>query len=102
MLTGPPGAGKSAVLEAVLDRLMLRQGAIVLPVHEHQAKGQFQELARGLLESGLLEPSALDLEAGLDALDPAALEWARLKRSVNRPRCGCSCSEGRARRIEGG
>jgi hypothetical protein len=41
-------------------------------------------MARGLLESGLLKPSALELDAGLDAVDPAALEWARIRRPVNR------------------
>ncbi|MGB5064154.1 MAG: ATP-binding protein [Candidatus Competibacter sp.] len=84
LLTGPAGIGKSAVLEAVIDRLLLRQQRIVIQVSEHQAKGQFLEIARGLLESGLLKPSALELDAGLDALDSAALEWAKLKRSVNR------------------
>ncbi|MCB1826547.1 MAG: ATP-binding protein [Candidatus Competibacteraceae bacterium] len=84
LLTGPAGIGKSAVLEAVIDRLLLRQRRIVIQVSEHQAKGQFLEIARGLLESGLLKPSALELDAGLDALDPAALEWAKLKRAVNR------------------
>ena len=84
LLTGPVGVGKSAVLAAVLDRLLARQALVVLQVGEHQAKGQFLELARGLLESGLLKPSALELDAGLDALDPAALEWAKIKRSVNR------------------
>ena len=39
---------------------------------------------RGLLESGLLKPSALELDEGLDAIDPAALEGAKIKRSVNR------------------
>jgi energy-coupling factor transporter ATP-binding protein EcfA2 len=84
LLTGPVGVGKSAVLEAVIDRLLLRQARVVIQVSEHQAKGQFLEIARGLLESGLLKPSALELDAALDALDPAALEWARLRRSVNR------------------
>ena len=84
LLTGPVGIGKSAVLEAVIDRLLLRQQRTVIHVSEHQAKGQFLELARGLLESGLLKPSALELDAALDALDPAALEWAKIKRSVNR------------------
>ena len=74
LLTGPVGIGKSAVLDAALDRLLLRQQRTVLHLSEHQAKGQFLELARGLLESGLLKPSALDLDAGLDAVDPAALE----------------------------
>ncbi len=84
LLTGPAGIGKSAVLEAVIDRLLLRQQRVVIQVSEHQAKGQFLEIARGLLESGLLKPSALELDASLDALDPAALEWAKLRRSINR------------------
>ena len=58
LLTGPVGIGKSAVLEAVIDRLLLRQQRVVIQVSEHQAKGQFLEMARGLLESGLLKPSA--------------------------------------------
>ena len=84
LLTGRPGIGKSTVLEAVLDRLIVRRDLVILHVNEHQAKGQFLEIARGLLESGLLKPSALELDAGLDDLDPAALEWAKLKRQVNR------------------
>ena len=84
ILTGPVGIGKSAVLEAVIDRLLLRQNRTVIHVGEQQAKGQFLEMARGLLESGLLKPSALELDEGLDAVDPAALEWVKLKRQVNR------------------
>ena len=84
LLTGRPGIGKSTVLDAVIDRLIVRRDLVILHVNEHQAKGQFLEIARGLLESGLLKPSALELDAGLDDLDPAALEWAKLKRQVNR------------------
>ena len=84
LLTGPVGIGKSAVLNAVLDRLLLRQNLTLIHIHEHQAKGQFLELARGLLESGLLKPSALELDENLDALDPSQLEWLKLKRPVNR------------------
>jgi energy-coupling factor transporter ATP-binding protein EcfA2 len=84
LLTGRPGIGKSTVLEAVIDRLIVRRDLTLIHVNEHQAKGQFLEMARGLLESGLLKPSALELDAGLDDLDPAAIEWARLKRPVNR------------------
>jgi energy-coupling factor transporter ATP-binding protein EcfA2 len=81
---GPVGVGKSAVLESVLDRLLVRQARVVLHVHDHRAKGQFLELARGLLEAGLLKPSALELDPRLDVLDPAALEWTKLRRAVNR------------------
>lgn len=84
LLTGPAGIGKSTILEAVIDRLIVRRDLIVLHVNEHQAKGQFLEIARGLLESGLMKPSALELDADLDALNPAAMEWAKIKRSVNR------------------
>ena len=84
LLTGPVGIGKSAVLEAALDRLLLRQTLTVIHVSEHQAKGQFLEIARGLLESGLIKPSALELDPSLDGLDPAALEWVKIKRLVNR------------------
>ena len=84
LLTGPVGIGKSTILEAVIDRLIVRRDLTILHVNEHQAKGQFLEIARGLLESGLLKPSALELDAALDALDPAAIEWAKIKRSVNR------------------
>jgi len=84
LLTGPPGIGKSVVLEAVIDRLIVRRDLIVLHINEHQAKGQFLEIARGLLESGLMKPSALELDSALDHLDPAAIEWAKIKRSVNR------------------
>ena len=49
LLTGPVGIGKSAILEAVIDRLIVRRDRIVLHVNEHQAKGQFLEIARGLL-----------------------------------------------------
>ena len=47
LLTGPVGIGKSAILEAVIDRLIVRRDLIVLHVNEHQAKGQFLELACG-------------------------------------------------------
>jgi MoxR-like ATPase len=74
LLTGPAGIGKSTILEAVIDRLIVRRDLIVLHVNEHQAKGQFLEIARDLLESGLLKPSALELDADLDDLDPGSVQ----------------------------
>ena len=53
------------MLEAAIERLLVRQNRIVIQVGEHQAKGQFLEMTRGLLESGLLKPSALELDKRL-------------------------------------
>ena len=84
LLTGPVGVGKSTILEAVIDRLILRQQCLIIHVTEHQAKGQFLEITRALLETGLLKPSALELDDDLDDLDPAAIQWLKIKRQVNR------------------
>ncbi len=64
LLTGPVGIGKSAILEAVIDRLIVRCELIVLHVNEHQAKGQFLELA------------------GVDHRCPVSSDWHRGYRAV--------------------
>ena len=85
LLTGPPGIGKSAVLEAVTTRLVDRYNDInLISIDEQQAKGQFLSLTRGLLELGLVKPSALELDASLDEADPATIQWLKIKRQVNR------------------
>ncbi len=104
LLTGPVGIGKSAVLNAALQQLTGRRqsspqgkpaspearssprhgGLTVVHLHDHQAKGQFVELARQLLMMGIIKPSALDLAKRYDELPPEAIEWAKIKRTVNR------------------
>ena len=85
LLTGPPGIGKSAVLEAVTTRLVDRYNDInLISIDEQQAKGQFLSLTRGLLELGLVKPSALELDKSLDEADPATIQWLKIKRQVNR------------------
>ena len=85
LLTGPPGIGKSAVLEAVTTRLVDRYNDIhLISIDEQQAKGQFLSLTRGLLELGLVRPSALELDTNLDEVDPATIQWLKIKRQVNR------------------
>ena len=85
LLTGPPGIGKSAVLEAVTTRLVDSYNDInLISIDEQQAKGQFLSLTRGLLELGLVKPSALELDASLDEADPATIQWLKIKRQVNR------------------
>ncbi|MCP5460028.1 MAG: ATP-binding protein [Gammaproteobacteria bacterium] len=107
LLTGPAGLGKSAVLEAVIARIERRGAAgeaeetdpaepapwrdsranrrrLVIHIVEHQTKAQFVAIARRLLEAGLVKPSALELARSYDAMDPREIEWARIKRNVNR------------------
>jgi len=57
---------------------------VLLYLADHQAKGQFVEMARELLHFGLIRPSALDLPKYMDREDPEAIEWAKIRRSVNR------------------
>lgn len=42
------------------------------------------ELARQLLTAGIVKPSALDLAKRYDELPPETIEWATIKRTVNR------------------
>ncbi|MCB0066637.1 MAG: ATP-binding protein [Chromatiaceae bacterium] len=113
VLTGPVGIGKSAVLQAALkviephesewrqfDRLAdeadapddqtpapapASSGALVLVyLSDHQAKGQFVQMARRLIETGVLSPSSIDLAKELDELPPEQVEWTKIRRQVNR------------------
>jgi energy-coupling factor transporter ATP-binding protein EcfA2 len=120
LLTGAAGVGKSAVLEAVIERIERRRSEhphtaaeleepgkrqdtapaaptpppvterranrrhTVIYVTDHQTKAQFVAIARRLLETGLIQPSALELAQYYDEMDPREIEWARIKRNVNR------------------
>ena len=114
VLTGPVGIGKSAVLAAALKRLApssadlrqfdpvaeeacrLPEPAKAAPTHaggpdltlvyitEQQAKGQFVQMARRLIEAGIQKPSALDLAKHHDERPPGGIEWAKIRRHVNR------------------
>jgi len=114
VLTGAIGIGKSAVLEAALkiieprpsewhqfnpvamDAGALPEASVDLPkgpdgkncvlvyITDHQAKGQFVQMARRLIETGILKPSALDLAKRYDDLPPRSIEWAQIRRHVNR------------------
>lgn len=114
LLTGPIGVGKSALLIAALQRIEPRQSEwyqfdlvasdaeeeaiepaslpelpstrdlVMIYVAEHQAKGQFVQIARRLMETGLLKPSALELAKKYDALPPAKIPWKQVRRTVNR------------------
>lgn len=83
ILTGPVGIGKSAVLKAALDRLGDRL-ALVIRLHDHQAKGQFVDMARQMLALSLISPAELDLPAEYHGLPPARIDWKAIRNRVNR------------------
>jgi len=114
VLTGPVGIGKSAVLQAALKRIEPRpsewyqfdpvaydageleacpaelleepgrKDCTLVYLSEHQAKGQFVQMARRLIETGILRPSALDLAKKYDDVPPREIEWTQIRRHVNR------------------
>ena len=112
LLTGPVGVGKSAVLDAVLERLERRRDErapvdaesddppsepntgrpsqrrrrtqTVIHVADHQPKAQFVCIARKLLAAGLLDPLALELPEPYQDLPPESIEWAKIRRNVTR------------------
>ncbi|MFZ1640386.1 MAG: AAA family ATPase [Candidatus Contendobacter sp.] len=56
----------------------------VIYIADHQPKAQFVDLARKLLAVGLLDPAALELPEPYPSLPPEQIEWARIRRNVNR------------------
>ena len=112
LLTGPTGVGKSAVLIEAIRRIERRKSEriqlgitqeMTLPeselahaerrkqrlltlvyLRDHQAKGQFITLARRLLQTGIVKPSALELPKSLDELPPESVDWTKYKRPINK------------------
>ncbi len=80
LLKGPVGVGKSAVLNAA----RLRFKGIVVHLVDHQAKGQFVEIARQLFETGILPAHRLDLPEQYCSMAPADVDWKKIRRIVNR------------------
>ncbi|MBK7543110.1 MAG: ATP-binding protein [Candidatus Competibacteraceae bacterium] len=112
ILTGGVGIGKSSVLEAILERLERRRDErapvdsetddpitepntdrpskrqrrtqTVIHINDHQPKAQFICIARKLLAAGLLDPLTLELPEQHQDLPPELIEWAKIRRHVNR------------------
>ena len=112
LLTGPTGVGKSAVLIEAIRRIERRKSEriqlgitqeMTLPeselahaerrkqrlltlvyLRDHQAKGQFITLARRLLQTGIVKPSALELPKSLVELPPESVDWTKYKRPINK------------------
>jgi len=83
ILTGPVGIGKSAVLRKALELVSSKIGEVI-KLHDHQAKGQFVEMARQMLSLGLVSAQELDLPVQFHDMPPAAIEWKEIRNRVNR------------------
>lgn len=83
ILTGPVGIGKSAVLKAALEKAADRI-ELLIRLHDHQAKGQFVDMARQMLAVGLLTANELDLPAEFHGMPPAQIDWKAIRNRVNR------------------
>lgn len=83
ILTGPVGIGKSAVLKAALERAGDKI-ELLIKLHDHQAKGQFVEMARQMLALGLISSKELELPAKFHELPATEIDWREVKSQVNR------------------
>ena len=83
ILTGGIGMGKSVVLKTALEQLGDKV-PLVIKLHDHQAKGQFVEMARQMLMLGLVSAEKLGLPAQFHKLPAAQIEWADIRNRVNR------------------
>ena len=85
ILTGPVGIGKSAVLKAALVKVAAHAaGGLLITLHDHQAKGQFVEMARQMLALGLISAKELELPTKFHDLPGPQIDWREVKSQVNR------------------
>lgn len=83
ILIGPVGIGKSAVLRAALDKLSGNLNWLI-KLYDHQAKGQFVEMARQMLALDLITAKELELPAKFHGLPGSQVDWKEVKSQVNR------------------
>ena len=83
ILTGPVGIGKSAVLRAALERVG-GQVELLIKLHDHQAKGQFVEMARQMLALALISAKELELPVKFHDTPGPKIDWKEVKSQVNR------------------
>ena len=83
ILTGTVGIGKSAVLKAGLEQVSARI-ELIIRLHDHQAKGQFIEMARQMLALGLISAKELELPAKFHGIPGGQIDWKDIKSQVNR------------------
>ena len=83
ILTGSVGVGKSAVLRAALDKVSDKV-ELLIRLYDHQAKGQFVEMARQMLELGLVSAKELELPVKFHDMAAKDIDWREIKSQVNR------------------
>lgn len=83
LLTGAVGIGKSALLAEALSQLEGKL-PLLIRLYDHQAKGQFVEIARQMLALGLITAKALDMPAKFHDTPGPDIEWSDIKAQVNR------------------
>ena len=83
ILTGAIGIGKSAVLRKALDLVSSKIGEVIR-LYDHQAKGQFVEMARQMLSMGLISAQELDLPAEFHGVSGSEIDWKAIRNRVNR------------------
>jgi ABC-type cobalamin/Fe3+-siderophores transport system ATPase subunit len=81
ILTGPVGIGKSAVLREALKCAPID---LLIKLDDYQAKGQFIEIAKQMLELGLLSAKELGLPVKFHNLPVADIDWKEVKNQINR------------------
>ena len=83
ILIGPVGIGKSAVLKAALEQASGKI-ELIIRLHDHQAKGQFVEMARQMLALALISPKELELPVKFHELPGPQIDWKAVKNQVSR------------------
>ena len=83
LLSGPVGIGKSAVMRAGLQAMSSKL-PLLITLHDHQAKGQFVEMARQMLTMGILTPKQLELPSKFHETPGHEIEWREIKNIVSR------------------
>ena len=83
ILTGTVGIGKSAMLKAALEQVSGKI-ELIIKLHDHQAKWQFFEMPRQMLELGLISAEELDLPAQFHELPPVQIKWTEVRNRVSR------------------
>ncbi len=80
----PPGEREGRAERERRSHERRKRAQTVIHISDHQPKAQFVDIARQLLSAGLLDPLALELPEPYRDFPPELIEWAKVRRHVNR------------------